>query len=49
MRKCELCDYEGSAGMHHGPNTVCNNCMWDVVAFAVSAGMRFNRRGEHDV
>lgn len=44
MRKaCELCGYEGSAGMHHGPHTVCNNCMWKVVKFAVSAGMCFDR------
>lgn len=44
MKKCELCDYEGSSGMIHGVHTVCNACMWDVVKFSVSAGMRFNKR-----
>lgn len=32
--------------MHHGVHTVCNNCMWKVVKFAVSAGMKFEMEEE---
>ena len=42
-RACELCGYIGTSGMHHGVHTVCNNCMWKVVKFAVSAGMKFEQ------
>ena len=42
MRQCELCGYIGTSGMHHGVHTACNNCIWEVVKFAISSGMRFN-------
>ena len=42
MRQCELCGYIGSSGMHHAAHTVCSNCMWEVVKFAISSGMRFD-------
>lgn len=45
MRQCELCRTVGS-GMHHGVHTVCNNCMWEVVKFAISSGMKFDEEEE---
>jgi hypothetical protein len=32
--------------MHHGVHTVCNNCVWKVVKFAISSGMKFNHGEE---
>ncbi len=43
-KACELCGYVGSEGMNHGAHSVCFSCIGKVIHFAVTAGMRFERK-----